>query len=111
MKQNINWNIEKGTARKLLSQPKVKSTVDSKADEVVRQARALARSEAYDTGAYAGSFSRTSGRSRNGDRPVAIVEVTDWKWKIIEYGSRSRPGRHIVKRAMESAGLKGGKMS
>jgi len=98
---DVSWKVEKKAFRNLLGQPDVSEWVDDITTEVKSRAEQIARNEAFDTGSYAGSFRKRMEKSRNGDRPVGIVEVTDYKWVWIEYGTATRPAKAVLRRAVD----------
>ena len=82
------------------------------ADEIAARARAIARVEAYDTGAYHDSIRGESGDNEQGEL-VGRVVADDWKAHLIEFGYTRAdgvhvPGRNILARAAEQAGPLGG---
>ena len=107
MTKPVKWKLAPKAMRTLLGQDGVNDMVGELTNKVESRAQTLARSEAYDTGAYLDSIKSRIERSRNGDRPVGVVQVDDPKWIFIEYGTRGRPGKAILRRAMNE--LKGKK--
>ncbi|MQB01865.1 MAG: hypothetical protein GEU78_16560 [Actinobacteria bacterium] len=99
-----NPNLE----RELLRSAQYRQTLGQLTEEGVQEAKALARREAYDTGAYHDSI-----------RADAGVEDGEWQGRInafvpyahlLEFGS-ARPGlpgraRRILSRGAQAAGLK-----
>lgn len=78
------------------------------ADLIALRASSIARSEFYDTGAYARGIHAEHGLDESGNL-VGRVVATNYKSHWAEFGWRSRAGgeraRHILQRAAEQVGL------
>lgn len=100
----MTWKIESDAARTFLSQKSVERFVGSATDEVLKNAKRIATSEAFETGAYANSF--TAEVTKDGYRPVGVISTDDHKWAWIEYGTRDRPGKRVIRRAVDESSSK-----
>jgi hypothetical protein len=109
MAKNVQWQIERKAARRILSQRGVEEMVEENTDAVMSNAEAIARREAYDTGAYADSFSKRMEKGKDGYRPVGVVTTDAPHWVFIEYGTRKLPAKNVIRRAVNKTGLKSGK--
>jgi hypothetical protein len=82
----------------------VAELLTGRAEQVAAQARALARREAYQTGAYARSIEPASGIEPGG--AVGCVNASDFKAGWIEFGTKRQPARAILRRAAEADGYR-----
>lgn len=103
---NADWVLEKDAFKTLLNQDGVNAWIEDLTGKVEQRAVEIAKNEAFDTGAYANSFTSRIEKTRNGDRSIGVVEVKDQKWHWIEYGSRRQPAKAILRRAVNE--LRGG---
>lgn len=87
-------------ATRALGLPGMKKAVDDLARDIAAEARSIATAEAKDTGSYAGSFEVTTGKDK--DRTVAAVINEDRAALIVEFGTRDRPGKNVLRRAGEN---------
>jgi len=78
--------------------------VNQVAMDVAARARAIARREAYETGAYADSIGVVAERGDDG-RVGCVVQATDPKSAAMEFGNAATGGRsrHILRRAAGGA--------
>jgi len=86
-------------ATRALRLPGMGKAVEALAEDISSEARALANSEARDKGNYANGFKVIT--DKDGDRAVAAVYNDDEQALRIEFGTRTRDGKAILRRAGE----------
>lgn len=86
-------------ATRALGLPGMGKAIESLADDIASEAEALANSEARDKGNYARGFKVLT--DRDGDREVAAVYNDNDQALRIEFGTRTRDGKAILRRAGE----------
>jgi len=103
---NIKWTVERDYIKRLLSQDGVADLVETSTDAVYENAQTLARSEAFETGAYARSFTKRMEKGKDGYRPVGVVVTNSPHWIFVEYGTRYQRAKSVIRRAVDSTGLR-----
>ena len=86
----------------LARDPAFRAGLDRMGKEMAAEAKALARSEAYETGAYHDSIEGGVGDDDEG--AVARVVARDDAALIVEFGTSRQPAKAILRRAAEAAG-------
>lgn len=94
----------RGVVERLASASEMEATLRSRAEDIAREARRIARSEAYDSGAYHDGIKATSGVERR--QAIGRVNANDWKSHFIEFGTSSQPTKAVLRRAAEVGGLR-----
>ena len=79
--------------------------LQDEAEKIAEAARELARSDAFQTGAYMRSIKGVAGFDKAAKTMVGRVNAFDFKAAWIEFGSsKIQPARHILTRAAEALG-------
>lgn len=96
--------LDRRAIDKLAKGSAMQATLLVRAETIAREARRIARSEAYDSGDYHDGIDATSGVERG--HAIGRVNADDWKSHFIEFGTSSQPTKAVLRRAAEVGGLR-----
>ena len=98
--------MKPGIQRLIARAPIVGHALGRRAGLAAAGAKRIARSEAYDTGAYHDSIGVEVGIDERTGEQAAVVRATDWKAGLIEFGTSERRAKAPLRRGADAAGLR-----